>query len=420
MEREPLPPTPPSLYLVMILQYAVGGAFLPFVTLFLKDQGLDYERLSWIHLTSAAVASTVPFFWGWAADRWVRLDLLIAFLHFAGGTALLFFASQSSFAGLLGTYALVFVFYPPTNALIAALAYHHLAAPERQFARLRLWGSVGWMLPLAPIFAWQVMRDSAVGLDLTFTVRLAAVLELLAGVSALALPRTQPSSRTAVRGAPGPSYRSALGALLRRPGFAVLLAVVFLLHSSFAALFHYSPPLLEASGCARKWVGPIQCIGVAVEVPFHLALPWVIRRFGHYGTIALGCATLVTRQIIYASPAPLWLLIASYVLAGACVAFYITAASISINALAERSVRATAQTLYALVGSGLGQMFGHEAFGWIASHSAWGLQGGFAFAAATGALGLLLLTLALRGRGHFEKPPPLAAVTGERPIVGRS
>jgi MFS family permease len=128
----------------------------------------------------------------------------------------------------------------------------------------------------------------------------------------------------------------------------------------------------------------------------------------------------VTRQIIYASPAPLWLLAASYVLAGACVAFYITAASISINALAERSVRATAQTLYALVGSGLGQMFGHEAFGWIASHSAWGLQGGFAFAAATGALGLLLLTLALRGRGHFEKSPPLAAVTGERPIVGRS
>ncbi len=401
-----LQPIPLSLHAAMAFQFAVGGAFLPFVTLYLRDRGLGYEKVSWVHLTSAAVGSTVPFLWGWVADRWLSAEKLLALLHAGGAAALWAFARQSSFGGLLATYAVLFALYPPTGAILSATAYHNLASPDAQFGRLRLWGSIGWMLPSLPVYAWLALAGDTRTLDLAFTLDLAAALEVLATVVCLRLPHTPPAGwrhggHDGGRHESVP-YGAALRQLLSRRGFLTFLGVIFLVHSSFAVLFYYSPPALEAAGFEREWIGPLQCVGVAAEVPFLFALPWVIRRFGYHGTITMGCASLLLRQLAYASASPRWVLASSYVLAGACVAFYLTAVSLSLNAMADRSVRATAQTLFSLVGAGLGQMAGHRAVGWIASGPQGNLTAAFLFASATAAGALGLLVFGLRGKGLFS------------------
>ncbi len=391
----------------MAVQFAVGGAFLPFVTLFLRDRGLSYQEIGWVNVLSAMMSATVPFFWGWVADRWVAVDRLLVLLHFGGAVALVALGRQHSLTGILVSNAILFALYPPTTPLLSALAYHHFSSPDRQFSRLRLWGSIGWILPSLPISLWIAglasnPGDAAGGaagrIDFAFTFDVAAGIELALALLALLLPRTPPVAR----GGPASdhsktagdfSYGAALRRLLARRGFLRVLAAVVLLQAAFAILFYYSPPFIEQAGFAREWLAPIQAIGVVCEIPLFLTLAWVVRRFGYRGTLIIGSLSLLLRHVLFAASAPGWVLLASYVLAGMSVVYYLTAASLTVNALAERPVRATAQTILTLAGPGIGQVLGHLAAGTIAERSGAGLQGAFAFAAAASLAGLFILLL---------------------------
>jgi hypothetical protein len=395
-------PIPRSLYVAMTLQHVVGGSFLPFVSLYLKDRGLADSDLGWVYLSASVVAVTVPIFWGLVADRWIPADRLYVALHLGGALVLLLFARQQTFLALLLALTAFFAFYQPTNALLSALSYHNLHVPEAQFARLRLWGSVGWIAPSVPIALWLALSRTV---SLSFIPYLAAGLEVLLALLASSLPPTPPRGRAGPAAEGVLPYGPALRELWRRSGFVLLLGVAFLMHASFAILFYYSPPYLEEAGIARPWIGPIQSFGVVIEVPLFFVLPFAIRRLGYHGTVAVGCVALLVRQVIYSVSTDPVLLAASYALAGACVVFYLTGLSLAINAMAGRAVRATAQTVLTLAGPGLGQMSGHAAVGWMASSPERGLAAGFLFAAASTAAALALLALA-RWRGLKKASQP--------------
>ena len=389
---------PLSLHLAMVGQYAVGGAFLPFVSLHFLDLGVEYSQLGWIFLASSAVSATVPFLGGVVADRWVSADKLYACLHLAGALLLGLLALQESFTGVLAGFVLVCAAYHPTSSILSATSYHNLSAPEDQFAKLRLWGSVGWVLPSIPIYLWLFGGGSP---RLGFTLWLAAALEVLLAVSALGLPRTPPGSRNLDPAGGVLPYGAALRTILRRVDFLGLLAISFLMQSAFTLLFYYSPPHLEAAGIPRSWVGPIQCVGVVAEVPLFFFLPRVIALLGYRRTIGIGCVALFARHFIYAVTLEPWLLVSSWILAGVCVVFYLTGISLAVNSMAERSIRATAQTMIVIAGPGLGQMFGHRVAGWLASRSGGDLRPVFVFATLCAGLALAIVLAA-----RFRRRPP--------------
>ena len=398
---------PLSLHLAMLGQYAVGGAFLPFVSLHFLDLGVRYSELGWIFLSSSAVAATVPFLGGVVADRWVSAEKLYACLHLAGAAFLGLLALQESFPGVLAGFVLVCAAYHPTSSILSAISYHNLHAPEAQFAKLRLWGSIGWVLPSIPIYVWLLGGGPS---SLRFTLWIAAALEVLVAVLALGLPRTPPGSRHLDPAGGVLPYGAALRTILRRPEFLGLLAVTFLMQSAFTLLFYYSPPHLETAGIPRSWVGPIQCLGVVAEVPLFFLLPRIIARLGYRRTIGIGCIALFARHCIYAVTLEPWLLVSSWILAGVCVVFYLTGISLSVNSMAERSIRATAQTMIVIAGPGLGQMFGHRVAGWLASTSGGDLRPVFVFAAACAGLAFaIILAAGFRRRFYPSSDLPVPA-----------
>ena len=113
---------------------------------------------------------------------------------------------------------------------------------------------------------------------------------------------------------------------------------------------------------------------------------------------------MILRHLIFAFCDSLWLLCASYLLAGMVIVFYYIGTSLLVNTIARREVRATAQTLLVLMGSGLGPMFGNSVAGFIASRSGDNLRLVFLFAA--GMAGLATLVILGRGsrlnQGHHE------------------
>jgi hypothetical protein len=219
----------------------------------------------------------------------------------------------------------------------------------------------------------------------------------MAGIT-LGLPHTPPGARRhSASDSPWSSpYGSALRQLLSDPDYLTLLAAHFCVAASFSILTFYSFPLLEQLGMARHWLGPAQALGLVFEWALFLGQAALLRRWNYTGVILAGCAALLLRHVLYAAVDDLWILSLSYVLVGPVVAFNFVGTSLLVNAIAGSQVRATAQTLLVLFGSGLGPTLANWAAGRIALRFQNSLRPVFVLAALLA--GVAMALIALRGR----------------------
>jgi MFS family permease len=377
----------------MIVQFALGGAVIPFASLLLRDRGLDFSAISRILLASSSTLLVFPFVWGMLADRFVPLNRLFTVLNVLAFGCLLLFSAQNSFWGLLLAFTGFYACFNPTLTLINALSFHHLQNPAQQFATLRAWGSLGWILPSLPIYLWLI-RSGSTGLDITLGLGLAFACLMI--LISLFLPHTPPGSRVTGASLPGSSsYWMAVKRLLRDSNYIVIMVTFFLMAGSSSILMFYSPPFLEDRGVARAWIGPIQCIGVVLEIALFPWLPRLLQRWSYTGTMLIGCLSLVLRHLIFAHSDNRWLLALSYLLAGVVIVFFNIGSSIWVNSIAGVEIRASAQTVLVFFGSGMGPMFANWVAGKLAHRAGDNLRPVFLFAAALA--GLAATLIALRG-----------------------
>jgi len=383
-----------SLTLAMLLQFAVGGAVLPFLTLFLRDKGLTLAEISLILSGASALLLVFPFFWGMLADRLIPLNRLFTVLNVLLVVFLLLFARQHTWAGLAASYMAFYCCYNPSLVLLNPLSFHHIKDPRSDFGSLRAWGSVGWMIPSAIIFALLASKPD---LDLTVTVHVGAGTALLMLAASFLLPHTPIGvTHTFETDDPRMTYGQAIRKLAGNRAYLILLAVYFLIASSFSIQAIFSPALLEEQGMARKWIGPAQCVGVVLEVFLFRWQRAILHRWSYAHTILIGCLCMVARHFVFAFSGNLTLLVTSHLLTGLVIVFHHIGASLVVNAIAPREVRSTAQTVLVLFGSGLGPMTANWCVGWIAEATDQNLRMIFLFAGLMAAVGSMVLFLGAR------------------------
>jgi MFS family permease len=377
---------PRMLCAAMLLQFAVGGTVMPFVTLLLRDRGLSMGQIGVIFSWAAGTLLVAPFLWGMLADRYIPLDRVFVVMNALAAVALGVFAFQTKPLGITLVYIIFIACFIPTLSLINALSFHHLPDPANQFRKVRSWGSLGWIIPFLPISLWLARPGHR---DLTFLLWSGAGLCVAMAVLGFFLPHTPP-------GAVGTdprrlAYGPAVKLLLRDPNFLALFAGMFLASGSFSVLSYYSPPFLEDLGVPRPWIGPVQAIGVIFEIVLFQIQPLMLRRWNYSVLLLLGCGALVLRHTLYAVLREPWTLSISYVLAGVVIVCFHTGASLLVNAMARIETRATAQTLLSLSGQGLGPMCANYVSGRLADWSGERLEPVFWFAALWGALAAVLV-----------------------------
>lgn len=405
---------PRSLVSAMTLQFAIGGAVLPFISLYLRDEGLDFPQISRIFTVSASLLLLFPFLWGMLADRHIALNRLFIVLNLAAAAALLGLIRAESYRGFLITYTCLHVVLNPTFMLINSLCFPHLQNPSEQFGKLRAWGSLGWILPSIPIFFWLAVSPDQ---DLRFAVFLGLLCALAMALASCFVPHTPPG---AARGQTDDDntldYWTAARRLLGTPDYLVILVSFFLVSASFSIYAYYSSPHLEDLGLHRAWIGPVQSSGVVLEI---FLFRWRTRLIGRttYATpILVGCAALVARQLLFAWCTNLTILSASYLLVGIVVVFYHIGVSILVDRIATREVRSTAQTLLVLCGSGLGPMFANWSVGRLTDALGPGLEPVFLFAGLLAFLAGTLVWLRRRQLESLHHPPHESSLTlHERP-----
>src|SRR6185369_7004995 len=108
-----------------------------------------------------------PFVIGQVADRWMAIEKTLAISHFIGGIALfsmatgmeLYQETLTNFQSLLWLTGIFACAYLPTVPLVSALCFRHLPDPDGQFGKVRVWGTVGWMLGGLTLSLWLERDD---------------------------------------------------------------------------------------------------------------------------------------------------------------------------------------------------------------------------------------------------------------------
>lgn len=301
--------TTAKLSFMMFVEWFIWGAWFVPLWLWLSKSGFSAGEIGWSYACTAIAAILSPILVGSITDRFFSAQKVLAVLMFAGALLMYFAAQQTTFAGffpLLLAYSLT---YMPTIALTNSIAFANVPDVERDFPRIRVMGTIGWIASgLACGFLPQILG--------------------YADISPTNIP------------------------LLITAGSSALLGV-------FAFFLPDTPPKSTGKMDIKVMLGQFS------EIFFMLALPFFTKRFGIKKVLLLGLVTAAIRYgfFIYGSADEYFtyaLLFLGILLHGVSYDFYYVTAYIYVDKKAPVHMRTAAQGLITLCCQGFGSLLGYR------------------------------------------------------------
>ena len=347
------------LWLMMVLEFAIWGAWLPLIWGTMGKDGLAFTdtQIAWVG-SAFAIASIVGiFFSSQFADRTFAAEKFMAASHLVGGLAILGMYWAKDFPTFFGLMLVHSLFYVPTISVSNSIAFTHMKNAQKEFGIVRMGGTIGWILAAWPLYFILQGKSGADAVAASRSIFLVAgITSLVLAAFSLTLPHTPPKPA-----APGDGGFAWLKAArhLARPYLLVLFLVTFIdavIHNGY---FVMAGDFLgsQTVGIKPEWIMPVMSIGQVAEIITMAALGTVLARLGWKTTMILGILGHAARYAVFAfMPDNQSLIIAVQVLHGICYAFFFATLYIFIDAAFPKDVRSSAQSLFNLLVLGLGDL----------------------------------------------------------------
>ena len=348
-----------KLFVMMIIEFFIWGAWLPLIWGYMGADGLKFTsvQITWVG-SAFAIASVIGiFFSNQFADRNFAAEKFMAASHLIGGVSILgmyFVKDFASFFALMLVHSLVYV---PTISVSNSIAFTHLKNAQKEFGLVRMGGTIGWILAAWPLYFVLQGKTGAEAVAASrniFLVSGAASL-VLAGFS-LSLPHTPPKP-AGVGDGRFAWLRAAK--FLSKPFLLVLFIVTFIDATIHNGYFLMAGGFLGSKvvGIKPEWIMPVMSIGQIAEILTMAFLGMVLAKLGWKTTMILGILGHAARFGVFASmPNSQTTIIVVQVLHGICYAFFFATLYIFIDAAFPKDVRASAQGLFNLLVLGLGDL----------------------------------------------------------------
>lgn len=371
------------LSLMMFLQYAIWGAWLPILYPYLTGHvGLELDQVGSIFAVGAVGAILAPFVAGQIADRWFATERFLGLSHLAGAALVWQLASIETYSGFLWFSLAYSLVYSPTLSLTNSLAFHHIPDRDRDFGRVRVWGTVGWIAVSIAVGQWLKARHM-LDLDLgrADAFRLSAMLGAAMGVFCFTLPHTPPA-----RGEEAAALTVALKKLFSKPLLARDFSGQLVRSNPLLALFliavpvscihqfyfvHTSQFLTLIEGQAKAVMefvtkifgvggGGLMAVGQMSELLVLALVPVLAKTVARRTFLLVGLAAYAARMLLFMNADAVGVggVVFGVALHGVCFGCFIFVAFMIVDEQTSGDVKASAQSLFNLVIVGIGIIVG--------------------------------------------------------------
>jgi nucleoside transporter len=280
-----------KLSIMMFLEFFIWGAwFVTLGTYLLHNLSASGTQVGVAFLTQSIGAIVAPFIVGLIADRYFSAQKILGVLHLAGALLLWRASSAPDFNGFYPNILTYMILYMPTLALVNSIAFRQMQNPQKEFAQVRVLGTLGWIV--AGLTIGWLNWEQTNSLQATFL--MAAGAAALLGVFSFTLPATPP-----VKSGQSSSIGDLLGfeaiGMLKNRSYLIFFLASIAICIPLAFYYGFTNPFLNEVG--MKGAAAIQSMGQVSELLFMLAIPLFFSKLGVKKMLAIGMGAWVLATI---------------------------------------------------------------------------------------------------------------------------
>jgi len=340
-----------QLSTMMFLEYFIWGVWYVTMGIYLTKIGFHGKEIGAAYSTLAIGAITSSFFVSMVADRYFAAEKLTGILHLAAGCTMFVVSQITDPAYFFWVLLLYMIFYMPTIALTNAISFHQTTEAGREFPRIRVLGTIGWIVAGLAISALNIETGPQ-------PMQLAAGFSILLGIFCFFLPHTPPKStgkKVLIKDILGLDALK----LMKSRSFVILIVCTLLITLPFAMYHQFTNMILNELGIENA-AGKMT-MGQMSEVVFMIIMPFFFIRLGIKRMALLGMAAWVVRYLLFSFGNNAELVFFFYIgilLHGICFDFFYVTGQIYVDKKAPVNVRAGVQGFYTLITYGVGWLLG--------------------------------------------------------------
>ena len=372
--------------------FAALGALVPYWGLYLRSLGFGALEIGQLMAIPMATKVVAPYLWGWLGDHLgrrmsiVRSGSLAAFVTFATVFWL------HGFWGLALAMAVFSFFWNAVLPQLEVVTFSHLGHAVSRYSRIRVWGSVGFIIAVT---ALGPAVDAAGPATILY-----ALLFIYGGiwVASLLIPEQ-------ARGGEGEAHLSMRGTLMK-PTIIAFFVACFLMQAGHGAYYTFYSIYLADFGYTKAVIGQLWALGVLAEVVLYVF-------FMHRLLDDLGARMVLLISLLLASlrwvlialfPESMPVLLLAQLLHAATFGSFHAAAIHLVYGYFRGRLQGRGQALYSSLSFGAG-----GAAGSLASGALWDTAGPIPTFLAGAVLSLVAVVVAL---GFLREPDPLRTSPG--------
>ncbi|MCV0438109.1 MAG: MFS transporter [Hydrogenophaga sp.] len=339
--------------------FAHIGFFNPYLPLWLKELGFGLIAISVLTSVQSATRLFAPYLWGSLSDRTgerVRLlrygataALLLSLgLWFDAGGVVLFVVLLLMFSHTSGMM-------PMSEAALAHLVSRDGAFDAKRYGRVRLWGSLGFLVTVVAAGFW-FERFGMLHFPAWTLGTLAAV-----ALSTWLLPDVREPAHTSERPQP-------VGPVLRQPPVRWFFAAVFFHVLAHIFIYIFFSLYLDSLGYSKTVIGLLWALSVVIEIGWFFTQGRWLPLLSLPGWLVLAAALMALRMGLTAGlPLVLPVLLLAQALHAITFAAHHTVCIALLSQHFPGRLRGRGQALYAVVGYGLPGLVGGLTGGLLSS-----------------------------------------------------
>lgn len=361
--------------------FAYLGAFAPFFSLYLKSAGISAIEIGVLMSLPQLTRIVAPHVWGWLADRSARRLAIVRLAGLAGTASYLGVFAGNSFTLLFVVLLAMTFFWSAALPLVEATTLGHLGEETASYGRIRVWGSVGFIVAVVTVgyvLDW-----------ISIKALLWVMLAMMAGMLAFAWQIPEATVP------PHATDNQPIWYIVRKPEVLALITACALMAAAHGPYYTFYSIHLVNLGYSKALTGWLWALGVICEIGIFMWMPHFYRAFTLRQILIASFALAVVRFLLigWAADSTTLLIFAQTLHAATFGSFHAAAIGV-IHKLFRGRHQARGQAIYGSLAFGLGGMVGS-----LASGYAWERLGAsvtFTLAAGCAFAGMLILWWKLR------------------------